>query len=97
LLVFGGYEHCWLLVGFHAAVVFPDAGKSATRNSCTSSSTGSAAKTEEARNSASLGPFAMGGPFTSLEAVARSVVDRQTGNSIGVAPKRIPFVLALEE
>jgi hypothetical protein len=97
LLVSGGYEHCWLRVAFDAAVVFPDAAKSATRNSCTSSSSGSAAKTEEARNSPNLGPFAMVGPFTSLEALACSVVDRQTGNSIGVAPKTIPFVLALEE
>ena len=96
-MLVSGHERCWLLVTFDAAVVFPDAGKSATRNSCTSSSTGSAAETEEARNSASLGPFTLGGPFTSLEAVARSVVDRQTGNSSSVAPKGISPLLALEE
>ena len=42
-------------------------------------------------------PFTLGGPFTSLESMALSVGNRQTGNSNCVAPKRISSLLALEE
>lgn len=50
MVVSCGYEPCCLLVAFYAAGVFPDACKSADRDSCASSSTGSAAEREEARN-----------------------------------------------
>jgi hypothetical protein len=42
-------------------------------------------------------PFALGDHFPFLEAMALSADNRQTGNSDSVAPKRISFVLVLEE
>ncbi len=93
-----GHEPCRLFVSSYAAVVFPDTGKYADLDPrAASSACCAAAADKEACKPWSNRPFALGDAFTSLEAVAFSAGDRQTGNSSWVAPKRISFVLALEE